>query len=529
MSTSAEQLIPVQRGPHAMWILLLLCALALALAFSDGIAAMVEIWNTAEEYSHGPLIPLISLFLIWQKRFEIGALSQRASRHGDWFGVAVLIFGLALNGVGQLATLYVLQQYALVIAIYGVTLSLVGWNTMRLLWAPMLILLLMIPLPAFFLNNLSANLQLISSQFGVWFIRLVGISVFVEGNVIDLGGYKLQVAEACNGLRYLFPLLTLGFIMAYLFKVAMWKRVLLFLSSIPITLFMNSMRIGVIGVMVEFWGTAMAEGFLHDFQGWAVFMCSGAVLVIEMMLLARIGRDARPWRHVFGLDFPEANGRPAFAVRPSLPFCVGAGLLATASAVMWLQPERVETIPPRTPLVSYPQSLDVWVGRRNAMEDVYIDTLKLNDYLLTDFRSSSGELINFYVAWYDSQKAGQSAHSPRSCLPGGGWRMTSFGQHSVEGVIAGGTPLRVNRSVIELGQQRQLVYYWFQQRGRVITNEYRVKWYLFWDSLTRNRSDGALVRLVTPLRHDEDAAVADARLTQFARHAVPQLEAHVPR
>ena len=89
----------------------------------------------------------------------------------------------------------------------------------------------MIPLPQFVLANLSTKLQLLSSQLGVWFMRLFDISVFLEGNVIDLGGYKLQVAEACSGLRYLFPLMTLGFLMAYFYKGALWKRIVLFLPA----------------------------------------------------------------------------------------------------------------------------------------------------------------------------------------------------------------------------------------------------------------------------------------------------------
>jgi EpsI family protein len=95
-------------------------------------------------------------------------------------------------------------------------------------------------------------------------------------------------------------------------------------------------------------------------------------------------------------------------------------------------------------------------------------------------------------------------------------------------VQVGAAQLRVNRAVIELGTQRQLVYYWFQQRGRVITNEYLVKWYLFWDSLTRQRSDGALVRLVTPVLPGDTIEAADARLTRFAQDAAPRLERHIP-
>jgi len=120
---------------------------------------------------------------------------------------------------------------------------------MRKIWIPLLFLGFMIPLPSFLYNNLSAYLQLISSQLGVAFIRLFGVSVYLEGNVIDLGTYQLQVVEACNGLRYLFPLMSLAFLSAYFFKGAMWKRAIIFLSSIPITVLMNSVRIGITGMI----------------------------------------------------------------------------------------------------------------------------------------------------------------------------------------------------------------------------------------------------------------------------------------
>ena len=266
------------------WAALAIAAVVVAATMQTGIGHMIDMWLHREEYSHALLIPLISAYLLWQQRAALARLELK----GSWVGVAIILFGTLLQIAGVLAAVDVVQQYGLLIAIYGLVIALLGVTATLNLWAPLLLLALMVPLPQFLLANFSAQLQLISSQIGVWFIRLFDISVFVEGNVIDLGGYKLQVAEACDGLRYLFPLMTMGFIMAYLFKVDMWKRVVLFLSTIPVTILMNSFRIGTIGVMVEHWGQSMAEGFLHDFQGWAVFMTSAGVLLLEMMLLAKI-------------------------------------------------------------------------------------------------------------------------------------------------------------------------------------------------------------------------------------------------
>jgi len=132
------------------------------------------------------------------------------------------------------------------------------------------------------------------------------------------------------------------------------------------------------------------------------------------------------------------------------------------------------------------------------------------------------------VAYYESQRKGASVHSPRSCIPGGGWRITDLSQRSIDGVEASGKPLRVNRVQIELEDTKQLVYYWFQQRGRILTNEYLVKWYLFWDALTRSRTDGALVRLTAAVRPGQDIAAVDMQLTEMVRLAFPPLDRYIP-
>jgi EpsI family protein len=168
-----------------------------------------------------------------------------------------------------------------------------------------------------------------------------------------------------------------------------------------------------------------------------------------------------------------------------------------------------------------------WRGRRQSLEAVFTDQLKLDDYVLADY-VRGGEGVNLYIAWYNSQRKGEAVHSPRSCLPGGGWQMHDFGQREVAGVSINGQPLRVNRTLIELGNQRELVYYWFQQRGRIIDNEFAVKWYLFWDALTQHRTDGAMVRLITPLSTTSSDAEADRRLTDLVARIAPDLSRFVP-
>lgn len=482
-------------------------------------------WQTAE-FSHGYLIPVIAAYLIWQRRAE---LSQQEFK-GSWGGLAVVTAGIALAVVGRFAALYTFQHIALLIVIYGLVLSLVGWAAMRVLAAPLGVLVFMIPLPSMLMFPLSSELQLLSSTLGVWLMRVAGVSTYLEGNVIDLGTYKLEVAEACSGLRYLLPLMTLAFLMACFFRAAVWKRVAVFLSSLPITLLMNSLRIAAIGVMVDRWGPSMAEGLLHEVQGWMVFMLSTACLVLVVIVLARIGKDRRPWRDLFSAD--SAPSLPADVPRrtrslPVTAMAAGAAVMVFSVAALAL-PSINGIVPTRDFFASFPLGLGDWNGKRQVLEKIYLDQLKLDDYLLVDYSRSSAPPVNLYVAWYDTQSAGEATHSPRACMPGGGWRIEDMRQIPVAAVRFGGRTLQVNRALIQYGEQRELVYYWFQQRGRVVTNEYLVKWYLLIDAITRHRTDGALVRVIVPIPLGTSETDADHEVQSFIAQVAPQLEHYIP-
>lgn len=508
------------------WLLMSGIAILIGFVFYSGIKLMLHVWNVREEYSYGYLIPFITAFLIWQKKHIL----ERTEFSGSWIGIAVVIAGFVFFYLGSLGTVTTLVQYAMLIVIIGSVLGIMGWQAFRPIFVPLLLLVFMIPLPAFFINNLSSQLQLISSQLGVDIARAFNVSVYLAGNVIDLGVYKLQVVDACSGLRYLFPLMSLAFICAYIFQGAFWKRSIIFLSSIPITVFMNSFRIGVISVLVEYWGVAQAQGFLHIFEGWVVFMACLGIILLEIWILAKVGTQKLTFHEAFNVAAPEPT--PADVERrprilPKQYMAVVALLTAMAVSSMYIT-ARAEVHPPRSDFDNFPMQLGDWRGQRDSIEKIYLDALKLDDYVMANYVNSKQDYVNLYVAYYASQSAGESAHSPRSCIPGGGWLIKQMSSYSVEGVTINKVPLRVNRLVIQKGDIRELVYYWFQQRGRVITNEYAVKWYLMVDAITRNRTDGALVRLTTTVNPNENLSEGDSRLTAFAALAVPQLHSYIP-
>ncbi|ODB89579.1 VPLPA-CTERM-specific exosortase XrtD [Candidatus Thiodiazotropha endoloripes] len=509
-----------------VWAMLAITTLLLVYGFWNGITDMLGRWASKEEYGYAYFLPFITAYLIWQRRDRLVITNFKPS----WLGVGSILIAGFLFFMGEIATTSTLVQYAFVLSVISMVYALLGWQAFKIVAGPLFLLFFIVPLPPFIYNNLSGKLQLISSELGVIVIRWFGISVYLEGNVIDLGDYKLQVVEACNGLRYLFPLVSLAFLSAYLYRVEFWKRAVVFLSSIPITVLMNSFRIGVIGVLVNKWGQEQADGFLHYFEGWVVFMSCLVILLIEMTLLAKIGSQERKLKDVFGLEVPKPlpegltyRARPVTSVHYAIVVSV---LIIAVSSLYVTQQQQIS--PQRQDFSSFPLKIGHWQGDEDMLEEKYLKSLKLDDYIIGDYSNSLGSLVNFYTAYYASQQAGSAAHSPRSCIPGGGWQIDEVKEIYLPGLYVKGEPLKVNRLVIMRGESKKLVYYWFQQRGRVMTNEWLVKWYLFKDGLTKYRTDGALVRLTTNINNGEEWEDGDRRLADFAGEVVPLLDDYVP-
>ena len=508
-TASVSQQAPVWRVPPAQWIVAACVGAALIAAFFPGLEFMVANWAQVEEYSYGYFIPVISAFLIWQRSDRL----RQAELRGSWSGLALVLAGLALGMVGEASAIRIFGQYGFVISLVGLTVGFIGWRGTRIIAVPLVVLLFMIPMPQFVLREMSQQLQLVSSQIGVGLIRLFGISVFLEGNVIDLGSYKLQVVDACSGLRYLFPLMVLGFLAACFFQGSWWKRVLIVLSAVPLTIVINSLRIGLIGVTVEYWGASMAEGLLHDFEGWFMFMLCIALLIGEMSVLAHIGAKPQSLRAVFGLEYPE-------------PVPAGTPIRYHRFPVPMIKPQR-------TPYSQFPMRLPGgWTGHWDNLDKDILATLAVDDHFIGNYGRSSGPWVNFYSAYYASQSGGASSHSPRTCIPGGGWKIDRIDEWTVPLAAANGkvtSSIRVNRTLIQKGDDRQLVYYWFDQRGRILTNELEVKWFILRDAISRRRTDGALMRLVTAVAPNEDIGTADQRLADFLSSISPLLPEYVPR
>lgn len=520
---------PWQTRPNWPGLLGFIALIAAAVPiFWIGFVSLGAAWSTAE-YSHGPLIPLISLYLFLRELRRSPLPAETVSDR--WPGVAVIALGLAVAILGNLALIPDFVTYGLIIWVAGVVLVVFGWKRGKQHQLPVLHLIFMLPLPQFLYWKLSIFLQTVSSQLGVWFVSKAGVSVFLDGNIIDLGIYQLQVAEACSGLRYLFPILSFSYLFAILYRGPLWHKAVLLLSAAPLTVLMNSFRIGVIGILVNSYGIEQAEGFLHFFEGWVIFLSCVGLLFLLAIALQRLAPNPLSLAEAIDLDFQGFGAimKRIVGIKGSTAMIAATVMtLAVTSAWVLIKPGDPVQVS-RDPFSLYPNSVEGWSAIREKLDPNVEWVLGADDYINATFaRPDEAAPVNFFVAFYKKQTEGSGIHSPEVCLPVGGWEVYAIDpfQVSIPGTVY--DTFELNRAVIEKGTSRQLVYYWFEQRGKRFTNDYLAKASVLYDGLTMGRTDGAMIRFVTPIEPGEPEASADERLQRFMRDSLTRLPRFVP-
>jgi exosortase D (VPLPA-CTERM-specific) len=473
-----------------------------------------------ERYSHSPLVLLVSLYLLWRARACVGA-----RKGGAWAALAVAAVAAVGLIVGELSALWTVVQYSLTLMLLAIAWSLTG-REFRKIAFPFLLLFTVVPLPYMIDVIISGKMQLLSSSLGVKILRLLDVSVFLEGNIVDLGSYKLQVVEACAGLNYMFPLITLGVIAAYFYQASWLARAVLVLSTVPITILMNSARVALVGLLVNAKGPGAAEGVMHYFEGWVVFLLCMAVLALEVILFERLTGRRRPLSECLQLPAlrgpsSDADQRKGHWIVRRSPFLACVVVAAAVSFTTSVLGKREERVMPRRDFFTFPTSINGWQAQFQKFENNEKAVLGLDDYLLADFRK--GELnAHLYVGYVASQRKGFVPHSPKACIPGGGWEIVEARTH----VLNAGTPVKVTRLLIGRHEEQQVVYYWFRQRGRDLPEEYSMKFFLLYDSIEKNRTDGSIVRIVVPVQ--KGRTKPDEVAEELLREIYPKLPAYVP-
>ena len=275
-------------------------AISTALLFVYGfvLVKLGHDWWTDENYSHGLLIPFIIGYILWIRR---DSFTREAARPSTLWGGALVVLALLALFAGTAGAELFMQRISIVLMLAGIVVYFWGYRVLRFLLVPLGLLLLAIPIPAIIFNKIAFPLQIFASRCAVWSMTLFDIPVLRQGNVIELlplgarTTRKLEVVEACSGIRSLMTLLTLAVVFAYftypksddgekngrlswLKSFAWWRSVIIVLAAVPIAIFTNALRVSGTGVLSHYYGTEIADGFFHSFSGWVIYIVAFCML-----------------------------------------------------------------------------------------------------------------------------------------------------------------------------------------------------------------------------------------------------------
>jgi exosortase len=248
--------------------------LLVGVLYWDPLRRLVADWWRDPNFSHGFLVPLFSAYVVWTRRERLRHIPTLPS----YWGVAVILVGIVALVGGTFGAELFLTRFSFVVMIAGLLIYFFGFKQFRVVLFPWACLFLMIPIPAIIFNQVTFPLQMLASQLAGGMLRLAGIPVLREGNVIQLPAMRLEVAEACSGIRSLMSLATLAIIYGYAVEPRKLIRIILIVAAVPIAVAANALRIFGTGVLVEYWDPQKALGFFHEFSGWLIFLLALSLL-----------------------------------------------------------------------------------------------------------------------------------------------------------------------------------------------------------------------------------------------------------
>ncbi|HYP09428.1 MAG TPA: exosortase/archaeosortase family protein [Bryobacteraceae bacterium] len=283
--SSAPEPSPQTRSFEVPWVSLAWFFGLLILCYGPVLARLVDQWNTDEDMGHGFFVPAIAAYIAWQKKDELLSRTLKPNP----LGIVIVLFAALQLYIGTLGAELFLARTAFVEGVIGVVLCLGGTYALRVMAFPLVVLCFMVPIPAVIYNQITFPLQLFASNVAATVLEFIGIPVLRDGNVLELPSQKLNVVEACSGIRSLLSLTFLSLVYGYFFDKKGWMRAALFAATVPIAILANAARVTLTGVMSEY-NPEWAHGTAHTAQGWVIFMIALFMMVVTHTVINRIYR-----------------------------------------------------------------------------------------------------------------------------------------------------------------------------------------------------------------------------------------------
>ena len=500
---------------HELSALAIVAAVTLALLFAyhGALASMVRQWNNSPMYSYGFMVPLVSAYLLWSRRQGLRALTPRPS----WaLGSAVLLAGVLMTIAGRLGGIQVLEQVAFLVSLTGAVLILFGVAYLRVVWAPLAYLLLMVPLWDAFTEGLHEPFQQRSAAIGVWLLQVIGVPAFREGTFITLPNLQIEVARVCSGVNYLVAVVALGLPLSYLFLRDNWRRLVLLVVAVLVAALSNGLRVALIGTLAYYEVGSPLHGPFHVLHGLFVAGVGYVVLFAGLGVLApKHDREPAAMVSAPGRSAVNGGGRGRFVALPASVVLILVFLL-TGSNVL-ARPSR--PVPLDGGLDALPAQLGEWTAdplSRARLEAAPIEWPGADVEIARRYRRADGAVVDLYLGYFASQEQSRELVTYRSA---------DVHSHAVRSSVgrAGGRRFDANY----VGPDRQGVsrMFWYDVDAQPETSPYVVKARTLWNAVRGARSNGAVIVLST---QTSGGSAPDRTLGDIAALVQEALAARLP-
>ncbi len=518
MSDRAETTsnVPTEPAPRALYGFIAVIAVLYVVAYARAAYDLYINWTLVDSYyTHGFLVPFISLYFVWRQRNALRAAPGGSSLQG----VLWVLGALGLQTFGTFLGFRVFTQISMVVMLTGLSLLLLGKARTRLLWFPIAFLLFMVPIPPSLTQSISLKVKLLATESAVQLANLVMLPMVREGSYVHFGDDKLLVGEVCGGLRSLIALLALGALMAYLSKARAWARIALFILAAPVAIISNVLRIFLLCAVGYFWGSRIAAGTFHDVSGIFIYVVAFACF----FLLETLFRRLFPAAPVPVASSTVTSNTPFLVFRPKRYLLCTVALAATVAITLGIEAQRARAVEKRESsesVLKIPSQIAQYhqVGEDIEIEQHVKDVLETSDILVRNYASTSS-MVQLTIVYAGTTR--RSLHFPEVCLVGAGWEIRDQKSINV------GFTFSARQLVLVRGERRQAVLYFFKTGEELTGNYFLNAWYWAKNQITFGQSTSAMIKVAAPISvRGEEATFAV--LDDFAMKFAPVLLESVP-
>ena len=512
----------------AFWIQILIAVVSVGLLQFHSLYRLLTFeWGKAD-FFYCYFMPAVICILVWMRRHEFALFPPRPS----WAGLIAVFTGIFFLFLGEFGGEYLSLYLSIWFMAFGMCWVLFGWRKLNVILFPVFLMLTTFPPPRLFYVRINSALQEVSAAIVAKILYWMAVPVFQHGGVLEFSSTRFELTGTYSGLRYVIPIGIAALIITYLGRLRWWKCILVLGAAVPLALILNGLRIAMLSFSLLSTPNGMVPDWMNESLGWATFFLSSGIMIgIAKFLPGRPRAGAIqknvPGKAHRGDEFFGSNP-PSDRRTVSIPFIAAIAILAGVFGFMQYRANSPDYLPRARSFSSFPARIGAFTGERGFLTAELVEELDLTDYVQMTYNSPSGRLIDFYTAWYASQSKGQSIHTPETCMRVGNWRFQDGQECRIDlpGYVA--SPVRLKKTVLTNGSERWMMYFWFRCRGRNLVNAYELKLFNFLDRLMKRRSDGALIRVMTPIGGSETPTDAETRIQLFLRKALPELDMYLP-